>query len=363
MVFDVAANGLKCKYCKHVMPVPVPPGAQGAREIPLREGAQRATRGLGVSVQSYNCRECGATVNLAPNERTASCTYCASSAVIQTPTDANLIQPETLVPFRVPKEKAAELFKSWLAGLWFRPSNLKHMAQLEQVFGVYVPYWTFDAHVYSRWTAERGWYYYVTETYQETENGETVTKTREVRHTRWEDASGHRQDQYDDVLVCASKGLPEKLANSLTSFDTKQLQPYAPGYLAGWRAESYAIDLPVAWTQAQQTIQSGQESRCRSDVGGDEVRSLSVQNQLSNETFKHILLPVYVAAYRYNNQPFRFLVNGQTGEIQGEAPYSWVKIILLVLVIAAIITAIVLLVRNNDDDSAMVLRHALSTLC
>lgn len=353
MVFDVTANALKCKYCKHAMAVPVPPGAQGARELPIREGYERATRGLGVAVQSYQCKECGATVNLAPNERTAACTYCASSAVIQMPTDPNLIQPETLVPFRVPKEKAAELFKGWLAGLWFRPSNLKHMAQLEQVYGVYVPYWTFDANVYSQWSAERGHYYYVTETYQEEENGQTVTKTREVRHTRWEDASGHRQDHYDDVLVCASKGLPQNLANSLTTFDTKQLQPYAPGYLAGWRAESYAIDLPNAWTQAQQTIQTGQESRCRSDVGGDEVRSLSVQNTLSHETFKHILLPVYVAAYRYNDKPFRFLVNGQTGEIQGEAPYSWVKITLAILVVVAIIVALVLIFRQPSEEAML----------
>ena len=90
---------------------------------------------------------------------------------------------------------------------------------------MYVPYWTFDANVASQWHAERGWHYYVTETYQETVDGQTVTKTREVQHTRWEPASGYRRDHYDDILVCASKGLPPKLANSLTSFDTKQLQP------------------------------------------------------------------------------------------------------------------------------------------
>lgn len=356
MIFDVTAAGLKCKYCKHQMAVPVPPGAQGAREIPLREGYQRAPRGLGVATVSFQCRECGATVSTAPNERTVTCTYCASHSVVQTQPDPNMIQPETLIPFRVAREKAVESFKSWLAGLWFRPSNLKSMAQLEQIFGVYVPYWTFDADVHSQWEAERGWYYYETETYQEVENGETVTKTREVRHTRWEPAWGQRQDRYDDVLVCASKGLPEEMANSFATFDTTHLMPYAPGYLAGWRAESYAIELPAAWAKAQSTVENGQQNKCRGDVGGDEVRGLVVRNQYANETFKHVLLPVYVAAYRYNDKPFRFLVNGQTGEVRGDAPYSWVKITLAVLAVVAVIVALVLVFGGGGGgDSALML--------
>lgn len=352
MIFDVAAAGLRCKYCKHTMPVPVPQGASGAREIPLREGYQRAPKGLGVATVSFQCKECGATVNVAPNERTAACTYCASHSVVQVAADPNLIQPETVIPFRVAREKAVESFKSWLGDLWFRPSNLKQMAQLEQVYGVYVPYWTFDANVYSQWTAERGWHYYETESYQTVENGETVWRERQVQHTRWESAWGQRQDHYDDVLVCASKGLPEELSNSFATFDTTHLMAYAPGYLAGWRAESYAIDLPNAWTKAQANIQGQQQSKCGGDVGGDTHRGLQVQNTFSNETFKHVLLPVYVAAYRYNNKPYRFLVNGQTGEVRGEAPYSWVKITLAVLAAIALIVLAVVIFGGREGDSA-----------
>jgi DNA-directed RNA polymerase subunit RPC12/RpoP len=351
MIFDVTAAGLKCKYCKHTMAVPVPPGAKGAEEIPLREGYQRAPRGLGVATTSFNCRECGATVSVAPNERTASCTYCASHSVVQTQTDPNHIQPETLIPFRVAREKAVDSFKGWLAGLWFRPSNLKTMAQLEQVYGVYVPYWTFDANVHSQWTADRGWHYYETETYQTVENGETVTRERQVQHTRWESAWGQRQDHYDDELVCASKGLPEELSNSFATFDTTHLMAYAPGYLAGWRAESYAIDLPAAWTKAQSSIQAKQQSKCSGDVGGDTQRALQVQNTFSNETFKHVLLPVYVAAYRYKDKPYRFLVNGQTGEVRGEAPYSWVKITLAILAVIAVIVLLVVLFGGERESA------------
>ena len=341
MAYDAGVRALKCGFCPKTMAPPSvgPQVGAGPREIPLSQGFALAPKGLGTPVQSVNCKECGATVNLGPNDRTAACTYCASAMVMPVETDANLIRPESLVPFQVPKERATASFKEWLAGLWFRPNNLKSMARLEQIVGVYVPYWTFDCNVHSEWSAERGWYYYETEEYTTTENGQTTTQTRQVQRTRWESAYGWRQDHYDDVLVCGSKGLPEKLAGKFSTFNTTALVAYAPSYLAGWRAESYAIDLPNAWTRAQTRVDESQRGRCSGDVGGDTHRSLSVSNQFSGETFKHVLLPVYVAAYRYQNKPYRFLVNGQTGEVVGESPLSVWKIMLLVvtiLVVAAI---------------------------
>lgn len=378
MAWDASVAALRCPYCRHTMAPPqtastpgvanVPPpnggaplpgagpafpGAMGAgpREIPLSEGLSRAPKGLGTPMRTFACRDCGATVNVGPNEQTAQCTYCASTTVMAVEPNPNLITPESLVPFLVPREKASESFKTWLAGLWFRPNNLKTMARLEQIAGVYVPFWTFDAQVESQWTAERGHYYYTEETYTEVENGQTVTRTRQVRHTRWEPASGFRRDHFDDVLVCGSKGLPESLVDRFSTFDTRHLVHYQPGYLAGWRAESYAIDLPQAWPMAQRKIERQQESRCRGDVGGDEVRSLNVYNRYSSETFKHVLLPVYVAAYRYQDKPYRFLVNGQTGEVVGESPLSWVKITLLVLFILAVIAVIYFVTRDHESTA------------
>ncbi len=359
MAFDAAAGALKCGYCNHTqaatVAAPVSEVGAGPREIPLAQGIALAPRGLAAPVQSVQCKECGATVNLGPNDRTTACTYCASTMVMTIATDANLIRPESLVPFQVPRERATASFKEWLKGLWFRPSNLKHMAELEQIHGVYVPYWTFDCQVQSEWSAERGWHYYETEEYTTTENGETVTRTRQVQRTRWESAYGWRNDHYDDVLVCGSRGLPEKLAGKLATFNTGALVAYAPSYLAGWRAESYAVDLPNAWTRAQSSVESSQQSRCAGDVGGDTHRGLSVSNQYSRETFKHVLLPVYVAAYRYQQKPYRFLVNGQTGEVVGEAPYSFWKIFFAVVVVIGLIVAGWLIWQSQqaDFDSAM----------
>lgn len=321
------------------------------REVPLAQGLSHPPVGMGVKLEGVECGECGATVNVQPGERSATCVYCASPTVVTVNKSDSMITPESLIPFSVPQDTATENYKKWLAGLWFRPNDLSKLAKLEKIYGVYVPYWTFDATVHSQWQAERGHYYTETETYTEMENGQSVTKTREVQKTQWEPAWGQRTDSYDDVLVCASKGVPEKLADQLCTFATNQLVPYSPGFLCGWRAESYAIDLPNAWRQGQQKIASSQQSRCAGDIGGDTYRNLQVNDTFRDETFKHVLLPIFVAAYRYKEKPFQVLVNGQTGEVVGTAPYSFWKIFFLVVAILAII-AVAVFASDSGDKPA-----------
>lgn len=184
------------------------------------------------------------------------------------------------------------------------------------------------------------------ETYTDTDaQGNEVTRTREVRHTRWEPAWGSRTDAYDDLLVCASRGLPGDLARRLSTFDTRGLEPYSPAFLAGWKAEEYAIDLNEAWRQAVARMESIQQERCAGDVPGDTHRFLSVSNRFSDETFKHVLLPVWISAFRYGNRIFRFLVNGQTGEVVGKAPWSVLKLALLITALVAAVVLVIVLVK------------------
>ena len=348
--WDAGKRSMHCQFCGHDQPMPVQP-TQQIREIPLEEGISQAPKGLGAPVTTLKCKDCGATVNVGEGERTAACAFCGSKQVLQIETDANAIRPESLLPFQIDKPTANRRFGDWLKGLWFRPNDLKRMASVQEMGGVYVPFWTFDAKVDSDWTAERGWHYYVTETYTAYENGQQVTRTRQVQRTRWEPAWGQRRgDFHDDTLVCASRGLPSQLVDKFSSFNTKQLVPYAPQYLAGWRAEAYAIDLMSAHGTAVNKMTEAQQSKCSRDIGGDTHRSLVVNNRWYAETFKHVLLPIWIAAYRYNNKVYRFLVNGQTGEVTGEAPYSFWKIFLACLLGAAIIGVIGYFMVQNQNE-------------
>jgi DNA-directed RNA polymerase subunit RPC12/RpoP len=363
--FDPGAQGMVCPFCGHkeavraaVAPAGAanpaamqPVGSAAIRDIPIEEGMRLAQRGLGVQVATIQCKDCGATVNVGQGERTAACAFCGSKQVLSLQTNESAIRPESLLPFKIAKEDASGRFTGWLGKLWFRPNDLKKMASVQELGGVYVPFWTFSSNVSSQWTAERGWYYYETETYSTVENGQSVTRTREVQRTRWEYASGWRNnDRYEDVQVCAGKGLPSSLVDQFSAFDTKALVPYRPEYLSGWRAESYAIDLMPAWGTAGEKISRDQTARCGRDVGGDTHRSLNATHTFAAITFKHVLLPIWIAAYRYNQKVYRFLVNGQTGEVVGEAPWSVWKILILVVSMAIVIGVVIFLYLRYGDQ-------------
>ena len=263
VAYDAGTQAMKCPYCGHQQQVQAQ-AVGGGREIPIEEGMRLAARGFGTPVTAVSCRDCGATVNVSPGEQTAKCAFCGSNQVLAQEAAGTAIRPESMVPFKVDKGGANKRFEEWLGSLWFRPNDLKKMAKLQEMGGVYIPFWTFDAWVQSNWTADRGYYYYETETYRDAQGN---VQTRQVQRTRWEPASGWRRDFFDDTLVCASRGLPPELVSRFQTFDTKQLIQYKPEFLAGWRAESYAVELMPAWGTAQQSMANVQHGRCGSDAG------------------------------------------------------------------------------------------------
>lgn len=354
LLYDASKKRMKCGHCGTEQDVPQEAGQAPVEEHDLVDFRHvAAARGLGAATQEYACNDCGASVLVPAQEKTGQCPFCGAAGVIAKPSAEDVLTPESLVPFQVDREAATAKFAKWLSGLWFRPSDLKKQASVEEMQGVYVPFWTFDSQVASHWTAQAGHYYYVTESYTAYVNGKPQRKTRQVRKVRWVPASGSRNDFYDDVLVCASKGLPQELVDNLKSFDTKHLQAYNPSFLAGWRCERYAIDLQGGWQIGREKMSKSQYQRCGKDVPGDTYRFLHVSNSYSATTFKHVLLPIWISAYRYSQKVFRFLVNGQTGEVVGKAPWSWVKIGLMVLLIAAIIAGIVIGVNASQSSSSL----------
>jgi hypothetical protein len=231
--------------------------------------------------------------------------------------------------------------------LWFAPSELKRRAERAQIAGVYIPCWTYDCGTTSDYTGQRGDDYWDTQTYTSFENGRSVTRTRQVRKTRWWPASGRVADDFDDVLVLASRSLPSGYAEALEPWDLKDLVPYRDEYLSGFVAESYQIALPEGFEIAKGIMADAIRATIARDIGGDHQRIHSVDTRYFNVTFKHALLPVWISAYRFHDRTFRFLVNARTGEVQGERPYSWVKITLAVLAALAVIAIIMLIMSQR----------------
>jgi DNA-directed RNA polymerase subunit RPC12/RpoP len=326
LLYDPASRGLKCPFCGEARAVEAG-GTVAEKDLDEALRAAAAAHDeppAAPHLRRVSCETCGALLVLPPDEKAGRCPYCGSVRVLEEARDPSRIPPESLVPFAVDRVRAETLFGAWMKGLWFRPNALKSGSAVAEMRGVLVPFWTFDARADSSWTALAGYHYYVTV-------GSGKDAHQEQR-TRWVPASGSRRDAYD-----------AKLVEKVEPFDLGDLVPFRREFLAGWYAEAYAVDVREAWSAAEEEMVEEQESRCASDVPGDTHSNLEVETTLSGRRYRHTLLPVWVCAYRYRGKAFRFLVNGQSGEVQGQAPLSWVKILVLVLAVAAIITVVALL--------------------
>ena len=325
--FDPASNKLKCDACGAEFDIEA-----SDEEVNELDFNKYVEENLGTietqTLHTVECENCGAHVTFDENVVSDRCPFCGTILVVTNTVAATQIKPGSLLPFGLDKQQSFEAFKKWIKALWFAPNDLsKRMTDIKELQGIYVPYWTYDSDTNTSYRGQRGDYYYTTETYTVTVNGKAETRTRQVRHTRWTPASGTVHLFFDDVLVLASKSLSAKHANALEPWDLDKLIPYDEKYLSGFRTETYQIDLKDGFDSAKKIMDNRIYSAIRRDIGGDEQRVTSKNTSYSAITFKHILLPVYISAYRYNNKVYQILVNARTGEVQGDRPYSVWKIL------------------------------------
>jgi LSD1 subclass zinc finger protein len=329
--FAPGTRDLKCEYCGTTNAI----AEDDSRILELDFNAFLKVledRMESVEVEQVKCGKCGAEQTLGGSLFAGHCTFCGT-AIVSKSYASRRIKPKSIVPFQVDRKRAAESFRKWVKGLWLAPGDLKKYAQSDAgLTGVYLPYWTYDCQTGSDYTGERGDDYYTNETYTTTNSkGESVVQTRRVKHTRWTPAAGHVDKFHDDVLVMASKSLPENISQSVMRFELKALVPYQPAFVSGFQAEAYQVGLKDGFATAKVAIDEAVHDLIRRDIGGDQQRIHQVSTRYSDVRFKHVLLPVWISAYRYRDKAFRFLINGQTGEVSGESPKSWWKIGFLVL--------------------------------
>ncbi|HEV2147287.1 MAG TPA: hypothetical protein VGR37_07775 [Longimicrobiaceae bacterium] len=343
--FAPGTDSLLCPYCG--ASTPVPPVAGGTEELDFHAWlAHAASASDTYEVLAAHCASCGAETTLPPNVVGDECPFCAAS-LIPAARSQRLLKPTALLPFRVTHEEAEGALERWIRGVWLAPNDFRRSARREGgLAGVYVPCWTFDCRATSRYTGARGEWYWVTERYTTTENGRSVTRTRQVRRTRWYPASGTVHDTFDDVLVLASESLPREEADALQPWDLDQLVAFSEEYLSGFRTESYRVPLDQGFERAKPVRDDAIRATIRRDIGGDEQQVHDVRTRWDDVTFKHVLLPVWISPYRYRDRVYRRLVNARTGEVQGERPWSWIKVALLAVFLLIVAFAIAALAEG-----------------
>jgi DNA-directed RNA polymerase subunit RPC12/RpoP len=328
--FDPGDEQLICDHCGHTEPIASSGPWQGSiREIDFQQAVNQQLAAEDIEETRVNdCPNCGARTEFDPHVHAAECPFCATPVVTSTGAHRH-IKPRGLLPFELDESRARDAMTDWLGSLWFAPNGLQDYARKgRKMNGIYVPYWTFDADTKSRYTGQRGTHYYETRTVMRDGKRQTVR----VRKTRWTPVSGRVARFFDDVLVLASKSLPKRYTDALEPWDLSSLEPYKPEYLAGFRAEGYQVELVDGFTEARAYMDRMIRRDVKYDIGGDDQRIGTVDTTVSDVTFKHILLPVWLAAYKYRGQTYRFVVNGRTGRVQGERPYSAWKIAFAVCV-------------------------------
>jgi len=334
--FAPGADALECPYCGTQTPIASSSDGIDEQDLLATMAEHLGEDASTEDVASVQCGSCAALVEPSPSQEAFPCPYCGSSIVARA-TSTRLIKPTALLPFKIDRNHATELFREWIKGLWFAPDALKRMARLDgRLQGLYAPYWTYDADTVSTYTGQRGDNYTVTRTRTVTRDGRTVTETYQDTEIRWSAASGRVARAFDDMLVVGSTSLPRDLAEELEPWDLTNLVAYADEYLSGFTAERYQIDVKAGWNRATERMDDVIRGDVRHDIGGDHQRILSLNTRHRDITFKHVLLPMWICSYRYRERVFRFLVNARSGEVQGQRPWSWVKITLSVIAAAAL---------------------------
>jgi len=336
--FAPGESKLICDHCGHQQPIEGSGHSQPSiRELDLQDALRNQLPEAEQEVtRVVTCTNCAAQVEFDAASHAAECPFCASPVVADTGTHRH-IKPRAVLSFSLDERAGREAMVTWLGRLWFAPNGLQEYARKgRKMQGIYVPYWTYDAQTVSAYSGEQGTIYYESRTVMR--DGKRVQER--VQKIRWRSKKGRVQRFFDDVLVLASRSLPKRFTDALQPWDLSQLEPYSPEFLAGFRAEGYTVELADGFTEARQYMDRVIERDVKFDIGGDRQRVHNIDTDVSDMTFKHILLPVWLAAYKYRGKTYRFVVNGQSGRVQGERPWSAWKItfaVVLGLIVAGIV--------------------------
>ncbi len=348
--YDPGSKDLVCAYCGSSQAIAPTLTEQVTEQTYAHFLNEKHTQiaALSQSAMEATCPGCQASITFEPPDVAGDCPFCGTAIVAQTHSANPVITPGGVLPFQFGRKQAQQKIRHWLGKLRFAPNGLKKMAQNEKLQGVYLPFWTYDSDTSNRYKGQRGEYYYVTVTYTDTDSeGKKVTKTRQERRTRWHSASGVVTKFFDDILIAATEAVNTKRLEQLEPWNLEKIAPYDPSYLAGFKAQRYQTNLKDGFEIAKSKMVPDIRSAICRDIGGDTQRIHSIKTTYHQTTFKHILLPVWMASYRFKNKRYQVMINAQTGEVLGDRPWSVLKIAAAVLSVS-LVALVIFLARTGQ---------------
>jgi len=334
--FNATDGGLTCTYCGyHELSETAVVGTAATEFEFTTDHMEQAAQGWGVSRKTLTCQSCGVETNVPADSLTHTCPYCLSNNVIQQKAMQDILRPRFIIPFQIDEDQQRASIQTWLSEggrgtlhmtinkrprtfkLWrITPPELSRLSAIGSHFtAVYLPFWTFDARLEVDWEAEVKYE-------RKDADGNTQTYYR--------DASGHEKKVIDDMLLVGTSRIDNELLDDLADYNLHALAAYAPDYLAGLHAQAYDISLTKGWENGRQKMRQLSRAACVQEAlkpsKAKSVRNLNMQVSFFDESWRYILLPVYLGVYHYENKTYQVLVNGQTGTVSGRMPVAWSRV-------------------------------------
>jgi predicted RNA-binding Zn-ribbon protein involved in translation (DUF1610 family) len=311
---------LKCSVCRALLDEEDLFCANCGTEAPDASG-KRAVQATQLATHNFQCQGCGASMSYDASARALRCPFCGSEK-LEEQKDVKVLRPEWVVPFTVAQGEALSRLHTWMGSSFWRPGDLAQASQITELTKIYVPYWVFAARVYTYWTADS-------------------SQVPWGARGDWMPLAGENRASYSGLLVGASSVLAPAETTAICPFDLAQAVPPEQVDLENVVYEQFRVQRKYARPLAQAGLEEQERQACRKYVPAN-IRNLKVNVLLEGLTGQPVLLPVWIMAYRYKDQVYRFLVNGQTGACTGTAPVSYHKIAGVIGMVIAVIVVVLI---------------------
>ena len=350
MHYDAKTGKLKCDYCDSVFSLEEikklyaeknEQAAQNAAAADAKPEKEEEWSDQTEGMKGYSCPSCGAELVCNESTAAASCPYCGNPTIM--PGQFSMKKPNYVIPFKVEKKEAKAKLQEYYRGKRFLPKSFADENHVEEIQGVYVPFWMFTERVQGDMSFEG--------IKQQTRRSGQYEITRKD----YFDVRRKGLVSFEKIPVDAAKSMPDDLMDSIEPFNYEDLKPFEMEYLPGYLANKYDVETSECESRAKQRAENSTAELLRQSVQGyNTVNEKNRNIQAHNVKTEYGMLPVWLLSSKWQDQNFLFAINGQTGRMTGDLPSDPKKIAAWFAGITAITALIVMAVLflMGDFDAA-----------
>ena len=279
----------------------------------------------------YNCPSCGAELVCDETTAATSCPYCGNPSIVPGQL-SDMLKPDYVIPFKLSKEEAVAALKKYYIGKRLLPREFSDKNHIEEIKGVYVPFWLFDG------AADADMQFQGTRVSSVT-NGNTIVTTTDYFRIRRTGTVN-----FEKIPVDASSRMPDTHMDAIEPFDYSELRPFSNAYLPGFLANKYDLEQEECSRRADERAGNTAADMVAQTVGGySSIVPQGRQIRIRRGKVKYALLPVWMLSTRWNGENYLFAMNGQTGKLIGDLPAAKSRVVGWFAGVAGAVTALMAL--------------------